>query len=77
MDTFARGLVAANQIIEDGILDNFVEERYASYSDGLGKRIINGQETIESLEKFVVQEGEPALKSGRQEMLENILASYI
>jgi xylose isomerase len=77
MDTFARGLVAANQIIEDGILDNFIEERYASYSEGLGKRIMNGQETIESLEKFVIQEGEPDLKSGRQEMLENIIASYI
>jgi xylose isomerase len=77
MDTFARGLVAANQIIEDGVLDNFIEKRYASYSEGLGKRIMNGQETIESLEKFVIQEGEPALKSGRQEMLENILASYI
>ena len=77
MDTFARGLVAANQIIEDGILDNFIEERYASYSEGLGKRIMNGQETIESLEKYVIQEGEPDLKSGRQEMLENIIASYI
>lgn len=77
MDTFARGLVAANQIIEDGVLDSFIEKRYASYSEGIGKRIMNGQETIESLEKFVIQEGEPALKSGRQEMLENILASYI
>ena len=77
MDTFARGLVAANQIIEDGILDNFIEERYASYSEGLGKRIMSGQETFDSLEKCVIQEGEPALKSGRQEMLENILATYI
>ena len=77
MDTFARGLVAANQIIEDGILDNFIEERYASYSGGLGKRIMSGQETFDSLEKCVIQEGEPVLKSGRQEMLENILATYI
>jgi xylose isomerase len=77
MDTFARGLVAANQIIEDGILDNFIEERYASYSEGLGKQIMSGQETFDSLEKCVIQGGEPALKSGRQEMLENILATYI
>jgi xylose isomerase len=77
MDTFARGLVAANQIIEDGILDNFIEERYASYSEGLGKRIMSGQETFDSLEKHVIQEGEPAFRSGRQEMLESILATYI
>jgi xylose isomerase len=77
MDTFARGLVAANQIIEDRILDNFIEERYASYSEGLGKRIMSGQETFDSLEKHVIQEGEPAFRSGRQEMLESILATYI
>jgi xylose isomerase len=77
MDTFARGLVAAHQIIEDGILDNFIEERYASYSEGLGKRIMSGQETFDSLEQYVLQEGEPAFKSGRQEMLESILATYV
>jgi xylose isomerase len=77
MDTFARGLVAANQIIEDGILDNFIEERYTSYSEGLGKRIMSGQETFDSLEKHVIQEGEPAFRSGRQEMLESILVTYI
>jgi len=77
MDTFARGLVAAHQIIEDGILDNFIEERYVSYSEGLGERIMSGQETFDSLEQYVLLEGEPAFKSGRQEMLESILVTYV
>ena len=77
MDTFARGLLAAHQIIEDGVLDNFIKERYASYTDAFGKQIINGRENFESLEQYVLQQGEPAFKSGRQEMLESILQSYV
>jgi xylose isomerase len=77
MDTFARGLLAAHQIIEDGVLDDFITERYASYTDGIGKQIMNGQETFESLEQYVLQQGDPAFKSGRQEMLESILHSYV
>jgi xylose isomerase len=77
MDTFARGLLAAHQLIEDGVFDNFIKERYASYTDGIGKQIRNGQETFESLEQYVLQQGEPAFKSGRQEMLESILHSYV
>jgi len=77
MDTFARGLLAAHQIIEDGVLDNFIKERYASYTDGIGKQIMNGQETFESLEQYVLQQSDPAFKSGRQEMLESILHSYV
>jgi len=77
MDTFARGLLAAHQIIKDGVLDNFIKERYASYTEGIGKQIMSGQETFESLEQYLLQQGDPAFKSGRQEMLESILRSYV
>ena len=77
MDTFARGLTAAHQIIEDGVLDHFIEKRYASYGEGIGKQIISGRESFDSLEKWILKKGEPAFKSGRQEMLENIVSSYV
>ncbi len=77
MDTFARGLLAAHQIIEDKVLDNFIAERYASYTGGFGKQIMDGRESFESLEQYVLKQGEPAFKSGRQEMLESILHSYV
>jgi xylose isomerase len=38
---------------------------------------MNGRETLDSLEQYVLQEGNPAFKSGRQEMLESILRSYL
>ena len=77
MDTFARGLLAAHQIIEDGVLDKFIEERYASYTDGFGRQIMEGQESFDSAEQFILQNGDPSYKSGRQEMLESILHSYV
>ncbi len=77
MDTFARGLIAAHHIMDDGVLDSFLKKRYASYTDGMGKQIMNGRETFETLEQYVMQKGEPTLKSGRQEMLESILHSYV
>ena len=49
----------------------------ASYADGMGKQIMDGQETFESLEQYILQQGDPAFESGRQEMLESILHSYL
>ena len=77
MDAFARGLKLAQKIIDDGALDAFVKDRYASYRRGIGKRIMNGQTTFAELERYVHKNGEPEIRSGREEMLENIINSYI
>jgi xylose isomerase len=77
MDTFARGLEIAAKIHEDGIIDNFINERYSSFKSGIGLGIMNGTETLESCENYVLKKGEPTLKSGRQEYLENIINDYI
>jgi xylose isomerase len=77
MDTFARGLLIAHQIIKDKALSSFVEERYSSFNSGIGAKIMSGKIGLKELEKWIIKEGAPVLKSGRQEMLENILNSYI
>lgn len=78
MDTFARGLLVAHELIEDGVLDDFITSRYQSYcGEGIGKEIMAGQHDFESLEEYVLKHGEPVLQSGRQEMLENIFAAYL
>jgi len=43
----------------------------------MGKQIMDGQESFESLEQYILQQGDPAYESGRQEMLESILHSYL
>ncbi len=77
MDAFARGLVIANKIIEDGVLDGEVTDRYASWDVGIGEKILNGNADFESLNDFILEGGEPILTSGRQEYLENLLNTYI
>lgn len=76
MDTFAKGLKVAQKIIDDGKLDKFVEERYSSYTTGIGKDIVNGKAGFKELEKYAL-DNKIINKSGRQEMLENILNNYI
>ncbi len=77
MDSFARGLKLAQKIIDDGVIDGFIKERYASYRRGIGKKIMSGKATFAELERYVHQNGEPEKTSGREEMLENIINSYI
>lgn len=77
MDTFARGLIIADQIISDGVFDSFVKERYSSYDSGIGAKIVNGEVDFEALEAHAMGLGEIVNTSGRQEMLENILNQYI
>ncbi len=77
MDTFARGLVIAHTIIEEKVFSKFIAERYGSFDSGIGAKIASGKVGFEDLEKWIIKEGKPELESGRQEMLENLLNSYI
>jgi xylose isomerase len=77
MDTFARGLLIANKIIDDAVFDQFISDRYKSYSQGIGKDILSGKTSFEDAEKWILENGLPKPKSARQEMLENILNDYI
>ncbi len=78
MDAFARGLKIAAAIRKDGRLDQFVNDRYASWNQGLGKKIENGAVGFAELEKYMLQKGEAdANTSGRQEFLENLINEFI
>lgn len=73
MDSFALGLVKAQAIIDDGRIDEFKKERYSSYESGIGKRIVEGKETLESLAEYAEDLTDVKAQSGRQEYLENVL----
>lgn len=77
MDTFALGLIKANEIITDGRIDEFVRKRYSSFNSGIGKNIVDGNVTLEDLEKYTLENGEVKMESGRQEYLEAILNSIL
>ena len=75
MDAFARGLLSAEAIIDNGALDGLLTERYASFDDGDGRRFAAGDLTLEGLASLAA-DGHVA-KSGRQEYLENLVARFV
>jgi xylose isomerase len=78
MDAFARGLKVAVKIRKDGAMKDFVKKRYASWDAGIGAQIEKGEANFESLEKYMLEKGNPEKNvSGRQEMLENVLNRYL
>ena len=77
MDAFARGLIVADKLIEDKALSSFVAERYASWKTPLGQEILAGKSSSDALEAWVLANGEPTPKSGRQELLEIIRNDYL
>jgi xylose isomerase len=77
MDAFAKGLLIADKIIKDKALSSFVDERYSSHNSGIGKQIMSGKIGLEEIENWVLKQKKPVLQSARQEMLENIINSYM
>jgi xylose isomerase len=77
MDAFALGLILANKILEDKVLEDFVEKRYNSFNEGMGKKIVDGRIDFKELEEYVLDKKVGIPKSGRQEYLENLLNLYI
>ncbi|MGL1890158.1 MAG: xylose isomerase [Spirochaetaceae bacterium] len=77
MDTFAKGLLVAEKLYSDGVLEDFVAKRYESYNTGIGKDIVDGKVDFEALAEYAKNNKNLTNSSGRQEMLEGIVNSYI
>lgn len=77
MDTMARALLVAASIIESGELDAFRDTRYADWNGDLGRSIMSGDASLVALRDRAMGLGEPTRSSGRQEMLENVVAKHI
>lgn len=78
MDLCARALLVAEKMIADGALERFVAERYAGWNGTLGKAILGGKRSLDDLAAWVHKgRVEPQPRSGRQEMLEALVNSYL
>ncbi len=77
MDAFARGLKIAAAIREDGRLQEFVTNRYKSWTTGIGAKIASKSISLDEVSSYALSNGEPTLDSGRQEMLENLVNEFI
>jgi xylose isomerase len=78
IDTLARALLVAADMVEQGTLSREVEARYAGWSGSLGTAILDGTESLASLEaKVAAGEVDPRRASGGQERLENLVNQRI
>lgn len=77
MDSFAIGLLVAGRLIEDRVFDDFIAERYKSFTTGIGKEIVEGKADFRSLEAYALNLGEIKNISGREERLKSLLNQYL
>ncbi|NQX40861.1 xylose isomerase [Pedobacter steynii] len=77
MDTFARALITADQILQQSDYKKIRTKRYASFDQGAGQDFENGLMDLEALRNYAVEKGEPESISGQQELLENIINRFI
>ncbi|MGP4061150.1 xylose isomerase [Halobacillus sp. H74] len=54
MDSFAVGLKVAQKLVDDGVLDNHLNERYSSFGEGIGKDIVEGKTDFHKLEQHAL-----------------------
>ena len=72
IDTLARALLVAADLVEQETLSGPLAERYAGWSGDLGKQILEGNENLDTLEAKVISgDIDPTPVSGSQELLEN------
>lgn len=78
MDCCARGLKAAAAMLQDKALSSLIEERYAGWKSGEAKAMLAGKRGLHEIAARVVKSGlDPQPRSGRQELLENIVNRYV
>lgn len=78
MDTFARGLKIASRIRADGRLSDFIESRYRTWDEGIGRKIEQGASSFAECEAHALSLGEVSnLQSGRQEWLEAVFNEFL
>ncbi len=79
MDTFARGLEVAFKLLQDGAIEDFINERYASFQEGIGEKIINEELNFSNLQEHIEDRdfSDIQIRSGRQEKLRQIINRYL
>ena len=76
-DTFARGLIAADKIINDPSFSKIVDHRYDSFNQSKGRDFEEGKLQLADLYEFALNTDSIPATSGKQERLENIINQNI
>ncbi|GCC50322.1 xylose isomerase [Chryseotalea sanaruensis] len=77
MDMFARALLTAQALLDDGEYMSLRKQRYASFDSGKGKQFAQGKLGLNDLRSLALKNGEPEALSGKQEYFENLINQFI
>lgn len=77
MDTYALGFKVAYQLLENRAIESVIEERYESYTKGIGLDIAEGKTDLKKLAAYALENDRIENKSGRQEMLKAMVNRYL
>ena len=77
MDSFARALLIAQAILDDGEYIKLRKERYSSFDSGKGKQFEQGKLSLEDLKSLASKNDEPKQISGKQEYYENLINKFL
>jgi xylose isomerase len=77
MDTLARSLLIADDILRNSDYLKMKKERYASFDSGDGVQFEKGQLDLEQLAQIAAKNGEPRQISGKQELYESLINQFI
>ena len=73
IDLCARALLIVERIVTEGSFDAFRAGRYAGWNAGMGADLLGGRMTLAEAAAHAMSAPAPAPRSGRQEMLENLI----
>ena len=78
MDTLAKALLNAVELLESNVLDSHVKDRYAGWDKSFGTDILGDKLGLSDLDSYI-QTNNPTLSptSGRQEYLENSVSRIV
>jgi len=77
MDTLARGLIIADEILRESDFLTLRTQRYSSFDTGPGAEFERGELNLQQLGDLAVELGEPQPRSGKQELFESIVNRHL
>lgn len=77
MDSFAIGLKVAQRLIDDNVLDGIIEDRYQSYTEGIGLDIVEGNTDLKKLEAYALDLKDIKHESGKLERIKATINQYL
>ncbi len=76
MDMFAKALITAHTVMQESPLEELRRSRYESFDTGTGADFESGNVDLSALHAHATSQGEPSMRSGRQELIESYLNMY-